>query len=808
MSTVPMYDPNRRKEPGRVAMAVGLVAMSLLAYQLVTTRLFSVILWNHFAFLAISIGLFGFGVAGVTVYAYPKFFTAERAARHFRFCTLVLAPALWLSVGIVCALPIRMDMSDTMFRYLVVIFLVSAVPFVLGGVAISLALTHWPRHVNRIYAFDLVGSGLGCIVVIGVLALLDGPTAAMSLAILPIAAALILRPSRPVILMLVLAVAGVALNSSEQWVRVRIARSQVQKPIFEAWNAYSQVIVKENDDWPGWWVSPKTKARIPDTKGIVIDGDAFTPIIRFDGNFDDVAIVLEDLTAVAYHLYPSLDSALVIGAGGGKDVLAALAAGTKHVRAIELNSLIAGDIMGDAFKAYSGNLYEHPRVTLIVGEGRTVVRHDGGHYDVVQLSMVDTSAASASGAYALTENSLYTLEAAVEFLDHLNPGGTFTATWANFPNLQGVNRLVALYAEALRVTGRGAPQNRIAVVAAGSTSIFRMPLGTVLVRPDGFSRADSERLVEVARKRDFALIYVPGVDLPEDPERPERAVIREMLTTDDLRGFYSAYPLDLTPVKDDRPFFFYQNRLRDFGDVFWSWNQGVLYGNGMFILAKLLVISGVAVLVFMGIPLALAPGTALRQLRGHGGFLIYFFCLGLGFITLEIALVQQFGYYLGHPLLGLGVSLATLLVFTGVGSGLGQRWSDEVLPVRLRWVLIGVVVLGLGYALVLPSIRSTTLAMPTLVRVAVAILTVAPLGTLLGLPFPSGLRLLGEESGLTPWMWAINAGSSVFGATLATMVVMHAGFSATLAAGAAVYSVALLAVVTSIGRQRESAQAA
>ena len=522
-----------------------------------------------------------------------------------------------------------------------------------------------------------------------------------------------------------------------------------------------------------------------------IDGDAFTPLVKFDGSkLDSVRVLLDDISSVAYQYRPGAPSVLVIGSGGGKDVLAALASGAQKVRAIELNPIIAESVVKDAFRQYTGDLYRHPRVELEVGEGRTVLRHDQRKYDILQLSMVDTSAASAAGAYALTENSLYTVGAAREFLQHLKKGGVATCTWGNIPNLEGLNRLVSVYSQALREMGIGKVDDKIAVVGSGI-------LGSVLVQPSGFTPAQSQRLDALVKKLGFHALYIPGLDIADHPLLPAIAVIRELLTSSDLETFFARYPLDLTPVDDDRPFFFYQNRLRDGWGALSSWHSGSLYGNGLFIIIKLLVISSVAVLLFMFLPLLVARRVALADFKGTGTLVGYFLALGAGFITLEIALIQLFGYYLGHPLLGLGVSLTSILLFTGLGSALAGRWPDAEIQLHLRRVLGAVVVLAAAGYFTLPAITEATVGSHVIIRCALTVAATAPFGLLLGMPFPSGLRLLGDASRLTPWMWSLNGGASVFGAAFATLLVMHLGFATTLAIGGGIYAIALLMLLTS-----------
>lgn len=208
-----------------------------------------------------------------------------------------------------------------------------------------------------------------------------------------------------------------------------------------------------------------------------------------------------------------------------------------------------------------------------------------------------------------------------------------------------------------------------------------------------------------------------------------------------------------------------------------------------------MLISVAAVLLFMGLPLLLTLRRSATSLRGSGPFTLYFLCLGVGFIVLEIALVQMFGYYLGHPLLGLGISLTSLLLLTGIGSALGSRWPDDRVLVRIRRVLLAVIALSLAYFALLPPLLEQTLGWATGLRATLVVVLLIPLGLLLGLPFPSGLRMLPDREQWTPWMWAINAGASVLGAIFATMVVMNIGFSGTLVVGAFIYAGALASVL-------------
>ncbi|MBW2278945.1 MAG: hypothetical protein JRF63_15735, partial [Deltaproteobacteria bacterium] len=409
----------------------------------------------------------------------------------------------------------------------------------------------------------------------------------------------------------------------------------------------------------------------------------------------------------------------MIGAGGGRDVLAALVAGADEVDAVEINPLIVENVMGDRYATYTGELYARDDVNAVVDDGRSFVRrqpHDT--YDVIHLSMVDTSAATAAGAYSLTENCLHTVEAFGDYLDRLRPGGMLSISSVSMPGLAAGAGLAAISWRAL--VERGAdPARCVAVVSARWIRRPGSTMHNVLVKREPFDDRELRAIGTTAEQLQFPLSHLPG----EPP--PEGSFIARVLRSPDkdaLDKLIDSAPLDVTPATDDKPFFFYQNRLTDVGEMLSAGKPAYLFGNGLFVLAKVALIAVVAVLLFLLAPFVLAR----KDLRGGGGRadrdLLYVSSLGLGFMFVEIGCLQKLTLYLGRPTHTLAVVLLTLLVCGAAGSRLlgklgGGRKRLAVAIGSLVALLVVLWVIGLGDAL-LESTAHWSIGARTMIAVA------------------------------------------------------------------------------------------
>ena len=493
-----------------------------------------------------------------------------------------------------------------------------------------------------------------------------------------------------------------------------------------------------------------------------------------------------ELTALAYQLVerPRGFTALVIGPGGGRDLLSALVFGATRVDGVEINPIIVRDVMLDRFREYSGNLYGDPRVSIHVDDGRSFIRRSANRYDVIQASLVDTWAATAAGAYTLTENSLYTAEAFGEYLDHLTDDGVLTITRWVFDGL----RLVSLAQEACAARGLD-PARHLAIVRHDRVATF-------LLKRQPFTGEDVERLTTHAQAMGFEVLYAPGVEtghsVADPPEmvqsRTTAADYARFIRAGNPRRFIEAYPLDIRPTTDDRPFFFHTTRLADQFDV--AFGRSMLFGNGLSALLTLFGISATLVVLFVVGPLLLGgekPGA------GWARWLAYFGALGAGFMLLEVALLQRFVLLLGHPVYSLTVTLFSLLLGTGLGSFL-SRVVDETRVRRVTMLaLIAIVLLTLVTRFAVPWLVDAAIPWPLGLRIAAAVVILVPVGVLLGMALPGGMRLLAaRRPEIAPWGWGMNGAFSVVGATLAVFIAMNWGFSITFLAAAAVYTIAAL----------------
>ncbi len=774
---------------GPVLAGVACVSAALLMTELALTRIFSVTMYYHFAFLAISIALFGLSASGVYVYLARRPLGRHDAAQLLGWHALAYALVTTVSLALLVRLRVGLNYSLDNLLLMLAIYALAALPFFAGGAVITLAVSRLSGRINQVYASDLLGASAGCLLLLPLLDRVGAPGVVLATASLGAGAAVLFagRRSRMVAglaLLLILLPWGAHLAGLVSFDVKATKGHESDTVLFSKWNSFSRIGVydRRHGDWS---LSPAYHGPVPETRFMDIDSAASTPIIGFSGNLDEVAYLRSELTALAYYLAPDGFSALVIGPGGGRDLLSALVFGARRVDGVEINPIIARDVMMDRFRAFSGGLYLRPDVRVYVEDGRSFVRRTPERYDVIQASLVDTWAATAAGAYTLTENSLYTVEAFQDYLDHLSDRGALTITrWV----LDGV-RLVSLAQEACARRGLDAAQH-LAVIQHEKVATF-------ILKKTPFTPAEAEQLREICTTLRFTLLYAPGLPAPAtiaptgaghwEAANGTPNDYARLVTAPDRRAFYASYPLDITPTTDDRPFFFHTTKVKDQTSV--AFGRTMLFGNGLSALMTLMMISGLLVVLFILGPMAISG----RQLLGSGwpGWLAYFGLLGAGFMLVEVALLQRFVLLLGHPVYSLTVTLFSLLLGTGLGSYLSRRIADADVRRRALLALGGVAVLGLLAVAALPPIIRAAISIGLAGRMAVAVAILLPAGLVMGVPMPAGIRLLsrtGEE--LLPWVWAMNGALSVVGATLAVFIAMNWGFSVTLVTGAAVYLMA------------------
>jgi len=764
-----------------------LVALATLLAELTLTRVFSVVFWYHYAFVAVSIALFGMTVGAVIVHLLPRGVKERRSYQVLALAAIAFGITLMLATWSLVAQPWRPPRPGDPLSALAGLYLIVSVPFVFSGVAVSLALTGSPSRVNRLYAADLVGAAMGCLVMAALVRALGGPGALMAGGVLAAGAGAAFslgagRLCRLAALLTLLGVAGItAAGVAGHWFQVYYAKGMLaEKPEFEGWNAFSRVVVWDMGysppiDWGGSLGRPPAGV---DQKNLFIDGCASTAITRFDGNLEDVAFFRSDITALAHRLRGD-GSALVIGAGGGRDVLIALTSGQREVTAVELNDLIL-QAVNQKFGDFTGHLDRQPGVRFVNDEARSYLARSHDRYDVIACSLIDTWAATAAGAFVFSENGLYTVEAWRTFLDRLQPDGVLAVTrWYYGPQPAEVWRLLVLAREVLTTHYGWDPMDHVIVAKRVPPGPLQWGVGTVLVSRKPFSKADAATAAAFCQENGFELELAPGKT--------------DNLFADILRRGPQALTdtgleyLDLSPPTDDRPFFFHMLRPGAPAELA-AQDRSPIYFNmeAMRLLGRLLALTALLTLVFIVLPLALGAVGKQYDHRGALPLLGYFAAIGLGFMLVEISQMQRLMIYLGHPIYGVAVVLFSLLLASGLGS-----LASNVAASRLgtgRVMLLLLLVLAL-FALVTPHLTAAARAWPALARLALAVGTLLPMGFLMGMPFPLGMTAAGRKPRAPlAWLWGANGATSVLASVLAMAFSLYYGVTLTYLLGFACYA--------------------
>ncbi len=769
------------RTPTGLLVGIALASFSALLLELALTRLFSVVLFYHFAFLAISIALLGMGSGGVFAHLGRNWLARVETRDLLAWLCVANAGIIPLVLEIVLHVPVSLSLTRANFLHLTAIYLASAVPFYLTGLEFSIIFARESEHIPRLYGSDLVGGALACLGVVPLLNFLGGPNTVLFAAVVAALAGAVWA-ARPVFrnlaaLLVLLLLTLIAANYSGRWIDITYAKGKLRDRSwveFARWNAISRVEVDRQGD----------------AKAVVIDADASTYIMNADLNqwygseweYD----LMSAPPALANVLRPHGDYA-IIGPGGGVDVLRALASGSSNVTGIEINPIIANTIMRDRYADYSNHLYQRPDVHIYVTDGRSFVRNARQNFDVVQMTLVDTWASTAAGAFALSENSLYTADAFREYFEHLKPDGMIAITRWEFREPREALRVVSVAIEALHELGVANPARNFIVASQGELDEDGIPV-VVLAKKSAFTSEEEVKVQQQLRKYpELAALYLPSA--------PAANPFSALITGNDPYAFARQYPYNVAPVHDDAPFFFFTLKLSQIlhpeglsEGIDWKVNLGVA------VLLMVFLISLLAVLAFLVVPLAFSSGRSQRPAR-----LLYFVAVGLGYILVEIAFIQRFVLFLGHPTYALTVVVFLLLLSSGAGSLASRRWLSAI---HRTWIPLTTIVAVLAtYVWMLPRLLNALVGLPFPAKLLVSAGLLVPLGFAMGMPFPTGLRALANAPVLTApqslknvveWAWAVNAGSSVLGSVLAMVIAIQYGLNITLVCGALAY---LLAIV-------------
>ena len=544
------------------------------------------------------------------------------------------------------------------------------------------------------------------------------------------------------------------------------------------WNSFSRINVSPAvEQAPSMWgPSPTMPATQIEQRYMMIDGTAGSAIYRFDGDLSTLEFLKYDITNLAYAIRHD-GRAAVIGVGGGRDLLSAAYFGFRDVTGVELNPILVG-LLTNRLRDYN-RLARLPNVKLYVDEGRSWFARSDQHFDLIQMSMVDTWAATGAGAFSLSENALYTVEGWRVFFRHLTPTGLFTVSrWYSPSNVDETGRMISVAVAALLSEGVSDPQAHLYLAATDN-------LATLIVSRTPFEAAELKTLTATVDRLRFTTVM-----RPQAPPAPQvLKAILEARTPQTLANLSTVYHLDLSPAYDDRPFFFEQLRITDPKALLNAIRSkdGVVRGNlkAASTLGTIIVLS--LALVFVTILLPSLP--SLRHVEPRTAMLgsAYFLLIGLGFMFVEIGLIQRISVYLGHPIYGLAIGLFSIIVSTGLGSLFASRISLLSGRRLLAWVgLLSIYLAVLPYWLPVLIDIFASAALPT--RAMVSLVAIVPSGMLMGFGFPTGMQIINRiDPSPTPWFWAVNGAAGVLASGLAVVFSIEFSISATLWCGAASY---------------------
>jgi spermidine synthase len=799
------------------SLSIAAISGAALAYEVLLTRLFSIIQWHHLAAMVISLALLGYGVSG-TMLALAR----VALIRHFRTAYLISLAAFGFAALACFAIAQRLAVNPEELLWapaqmmrVAAMYLCLSVPFFFAASAVGLALAARSNDAGRLYAADLIGAGTGAATITALMFVLF-PTGLLRAvatlgALAAVAGAIELGASRFVRGALLLLAALPWLLPGE-WPALAISP---YKALSQSRLVVGAAVIEERSSplglltvvantrvplrhAPG--LALNASGEVPEQLAVFTDADAMTAITRYDGKRDSLEFLAETSSALPYRLARPR-SVLVLGAGGGLDVLQALYFVDDDdaiIDAVELNPQLV-QLVREDYAEFAGGLYSHEAVRVHVADARGFVARSEGRYDLIQLAALDSIAAGAGGLRAASESYLYTVEAFEAYLARLAPGGYLAvSSWVELPP-RTLPKLFATATEALARAGVAEPGRQLALVRGWQT-------GTLLVKNGAVTAAEIVQLREFCAEHAFDTEWYPGIAASET-NRVNRLPTSYLydaavgLLGAQRRQFLDDYKLDLRPATDARPYFQRFFKWRTLPEILELGRTGVsLLEAGYLLLVATFVQSVLASSVLILLPLVVRRRDWRASAVSASRVIVYFLAIGFGFMLFEIAVIHELILFLHHPVYAVTLGLVAFLLFAGMGSAASHRARDA--GGALRLAVMGIVLAG-GAWLLFDDLLAGGAGLPMPAKVALALLAIAPLAFCMGFPFPLALAALARDAPmLVPWAWGINGCASVVGAIGAALLAIHAGYAALILGAIVAYALAVSAMPSRPGSGR------
>ena len=767
-------------------LGLGLMCASTLMYEIVLTRLLSVTCWYYLAFVSVSMAMFGMTAGALAVQLRPALFHRSLVRLRMAQASFLMALSMPIVLMIMFAIPLDISFAVQTVCSFVIACAVIAVPFFFSGIVVCLSLTRASLAIGRVYFADLAGAAAGCFGSVLLLKLVDAPSAVFAISALIFLSSFAYahfagepRLQKRAYLWAGALVVLAALNASTIhgiqpiWSKGRLdPRTDI---LYETWNPISRVRVVAPKIEPRF-VGPQTPPKSSEVVYVDIDNDAATPIFRFQGDLKDVDFLRYEVNSMGARLRAG-GSAAIIGVGGGRDVMSCALFGFHRIVGIEINPSIV-EVTTRRLEWYSG-FDKIPHFELHNDEARSYLTRTQENFDMIQATVVDTWAATAAGAMALTENSLYSLDAWRIFYHHLKPGGVIAfSRWNHKPDFHETTRLFSLAYATLLSEGVQDPASHLAMIRQDE-------LATLLTSNQPFSEQDLEKIRATAKDLNYQILFLPGEELG----MRQLSAVTEARTLKGLATLGSKDYFDLSPPSDSSPYFFSFVRFHAV--------PGILRIPGVDwkVLLPLLHLTSFMLAAFVLVVLTILwPARRWARLqqgspRAPAGAILYFMGIGLGFMLAEMGMMQQLSIFLGQPIYSLVVVLAGLIFSAGLGSLASDRTQlGSGLKSRAPAVASALVLLVYS-ALVLPAIHNAVAGV-LWQRIAVSLALVAPCGFMMGFCFPVGMRWaseLGQEENL-PWMWALNGAAAVLASFIAMCISTEISIRACVLTAVACYA--------------------
>lgn len=759
------------------------ISTATLMLQVAYTRIFSIALWHHFVWMIVSIALLGFAVSGT-------FMSVLRLRQEKNLDMLLATSSALFSASILFSYAasnqIRLDpftfaWDNLQLLYIGGYYLLLSIPFFFSGLALGLAVEEAKSRISRVYFSSFIGSALGSVLILPLFGPLDGPGVIVSVSVIGGASAMIfalnlgrrlqtLLLGWVLVLTVFLPLAGalVPINVSP-YKGLNVALRYPGASLVETrWNAFSRIDVVRSGYVryaPG--LSLRYGGYLPEQIGVFVDGDDLNAITKYDGDLSSLTFTGYMPMALPYHLVEE-PRVLIVDAGGGLGVLTAIYHGSASISVVEENPIIV-DLVRGQYASYSGFIYSDEAADVSISDGRSFIQGSRETYDAIELSMTGGASASSTGIYALSENYLYTVESFASLIGHLSEDGFLSVSrWLLPPPREDV-RIISLALAALESLGVQDPGAHIAVIRSWGTI-------SLLVGRSPLTQENIASIRSFCSERGFDIVYVPGVSASEVniynrfPQPIYYNIVKELVQPEERDAFYRDYLYDISPTTDERPFFFNFFKWDKLAETYRSleerW-QALIEGEYLvpIVLLQALVLS---------IALVVLP---MYRLGGAGDKpgLLYFFLIGLGYMFIEISTVQRFILVLGSSVQSMAAVLFSLLLSSGLGSHYSGRIEPRSRGHRTVILLLGA--LSILYGLAQPVIQ-LTLGLPFTARLLLSFIMISPLGFLMGMPFPIGVRMHSESGGsFLGWAWAVNGCASVLGSILPIAMALYSGVS-------------------------------